>query len=238
MSSAHLCILMHVYLSGTLSVHKTTISILQRRKQAQREQGYPRSQSLWVLGLGGKSRDSWLQIPSPYSTQPRGSVHRVPTSLTVNSRLAGICSVHLVLSSHNTSAHVIPSAWGVAFPSQPHYLTHPLGLSFSVTASGSPQHCSGSLKPLWDDGLTASFLSFPSSSSWHVLCIWVPTGTSTPVRQGLRLPPVLLLSLALAQCTQLLPASVTRLGLHSDTTATLSWCREEQIRGQKEKKKT
>ena len=52
MSSAHLCILTHGYLSGTLSVHKITISILQRRKQALREQGCPRSQSWWMLGLG------------------------------------------------------------------------------------------------------------------------------------------------------------------------------------------
>ena len=81
-------------------------------------------------------------------TEPRGSVHRVPTSLTENLRLAGMRSVHLVLSSHNTSAHVIPFAWGAPFPSQPHYPTHPWGLSFSVTASGSPQHCPGSLKPL------------------------------------------------------------------------------------------
>ena len=73
---------------------------------------------------------------------------RVPASLTVISGLAGICSVQWVLSSHSTFAQVFPSAGGAPFPSQPHSTSHPLGLSFSITAPGSPRHCSGSPKPL------------------------------------------------------------------------------------------
>lgn len=71
-----------------------------------------------------------------------------PASLTVISGLAGICSVHWVLSSHSTFAQVFPSAGGAPFPSQPHSPSYPLGLSFSITAPGSPRHCSGSPKPL------------------------------------------------------------------------------------------